>query len=649
MKRPLFWIGLTFLSITAVVCLFSDLLAVFLAFSTTSALLFLSQFKGKRQVFVILTAAALGAAFSLMLVYFESTKFAPFLTAKEPIYFEMELESVESDGIYNRLRGSGSISCGSDKISTLLTVIVYGEIRLTAGSTAFGTAHGAKLYNGAVYLTANGAISERENTSPSVSMWFWCWQQAISRRVKSLCRNESAAAILSAVLCGDRSDIPDEISGAFRQSGISHLLVVSGMHLVMVSSAFGWLTGFIRSKRLRALLIILFCWSFALLSGFGASVIRAAIMLSLMKAGELFGRRSDTITSLTASAIVMTLCEPRIISSASFLLSFSAVLGIATLQKPFTNAFLALLKPNGKLLSALISAFSCALSAQLATLPVLAFLFGFFPLWGAFANIFTVFLLSPMMLVGFFALLLSLVLPSAATALMGIASLLALIMLRIAKVFADLPFAQLSLTAFWQMVLIISLLFLLSYAVTNGVRGKAAALFTASAASVTVTLALLSVILGFNSVSVVLFSGGENAIIAKGGHAAILGVPQDEQEHRLLKETLCRLGVMKVDFLFVKEKELTANAADILKSYPDCRLVCNGNRASYVFAHSLGKNIYITPSDGVLLGERFESGNGTISISFSHASLLKSTQSCDIIGRYRPMLFLDSSLAGYIV
>ena len=129
-----------------------------------------------------------------------------------------------------------------------------------------------------------------------------------------------------ALLIGDRSGIDYETNTAFRLSGISHIIAVSGLH---VSILFSILYIFFGRRRLLLCVLgfpVLLC--FAAITGYSPSVVRACIMQGLMFLALLVNREYDPPTALGAAALIMLIVNPMVIVSISFQLSVGCMIGI---------------------------------------------------------------------------------------------------------------------------------------------------------------------------------------------------------------------------------------------------------------------------------------------------------------------------------
>lgn len=140
-------------------------------------------------------------------------------------------------------------------------------------------------------------------------------------------------AFLSAMLCGDKSEMSPSMKAAMYRSGLGHIFAVSGVHLVIVTGLFGFIAKrLIQIRKLETALLLVQIWGFALFAGLSVSVVRAAIMLTLSQTSYLFGRKSDTPNSLGLCIILLCLFKPYSALSPSLVLSFLAVLGLYSAQ-----------------------------------------------------------------------------------------------------------------------------------------------------------------------------------------------------------------------------------------------------------------------------------------------------------------------------
>ncbi len=191
---------------------------------------------------------------------------------------------------------------------------------------------------------------------------------------------EPQNAMAQALLLGRRSAMPAELTQAFRDTGASHILAISGLHvgvLLGISVAFSrWLLG--ARRQVYLLIPLLSIWGYAALSGMSPSVQRAAIMGSVYLLGVALGRQNSIAPALAAAAAVMAAIQPGILSDVSFQLSFTAMTGLVLIAPPIERWLLQVRSGLDEVSGwsrAMASAIAATVAATLGTLPLVAFYF----------------------------------------------------------------------------------------------------------------------------------------------------------------------------------------------------------------------------------------------------------------------------------
>lgn len=137
---------------------------------------------------------------------------------------------------------------------------------------------------------------------------------------------------LGAMLCGDKSEISAITRTKLYRSGIGHIFAVSGTHMVIISAFFGALFNlFIKNRKLRFIFMQMIIWSFALFAGFSPSVVRAAVMLTVLLLSDIFLRSGDSMNTLGWCALIMPLSNPYMVRDPSFLLSLSGAISMGVI------------------------------------------------------------------------------------------------------------------------------------------------------------------------------------------------------------------------------------------------------------------------------------------------------------------------------
>lgn len=220
---------------------------------------------------------------------------------------------------------------------------------------------------------------------------------------------KTETAFVNGILIGSRTQLPKQIQDDFNSVGLSHVVAVSGYNLTIIIALLAILT---RQKWKWLGLITSLCLiiSFVILTGAGASIMRAAIMSVIFLLGVYSGRNVRVEVCLALGLIITLLLDPRQLSSdLSWQLSFLSLTGIV-----FLTPKLARFLPGRGGIGLVMEILAVTLAAQIATLPLLALVFGRISLVAPLANIIVMPLIPLLMLGGFVCGLIGWFLPSLA-------------------------------------------------------------------------------------------------------------------------------------------------------------------------------------------------------------------------------------------
>ncbi|MGM9636412.1 MAG: ComEC/Rec2 family competence protein [Eubacteriales bacterium] len=195
----------------------------------------------------------------------------------------------------------------------------------------------------------------------------------IGLRIAS-CTDEDSAALIRALICGDKSSLSSGIRNRFTTLGISHLLAVSGMHIgVLIFALPLFLRSFRIGKKAGVLPLLGVAALYMAICSFSASVCRAFGMLLILELSVLIGRRRDSLTALFITTALITAFFPYRILDIGLLLSFLATFGILRIGFPLTMKIGT--RFHGPI-RACLSALALTYSAKLMTLPISVWYFG---------------------------------------------------------------------------------------------------------------------------------------------------------------------------------------------------------------------------------------------------------------------------------
>ncbi len=164
------------------------------------------------------------------------------------------------------------------------------------------------------------------------------WRIKLLKRLDYVTRQNEDAALLHTLLLGEKSSMSAEVKSAFRNSGASHLLAVSGMHVGLVYALLFILVGRLRvlgiPKRYLRLSLLPLIWVYAFLTGFGPSVIRAVFLITLLEVVRLTGRKVRPGNVLFICIFILLFAQPTLLFDLGFQLSDLATIGIIVFALP---------------------------------------------------------------------------------------------------------------------------------------------------------------------------------------------------------------------------------------------------------------------------------------------------------------------------
>ncbi len=235
-------------------------------------------------------------------------------------------------------------------------------------------------------------------------------------------------AVLRAALLGERA-VPSELKTRFRDAGISHLLAISGLHVGILTAALLCAFSLVPlSRRLVYPIIILILWGYVAVVGTAPSLVRAAIMATLILGSFTFQRTSRTLNALGIAGILWLLFSPASAFTPGYQLSFAATFGIVAGMRFCQKLVRDTPVSEHPVLRHLYNTASVSVTAFLSTLPAVTYHFAAVSLFGLIANLVVVTLMTGCMWLFFAAIVLQTIWPfPAAIAMHGSSSLLSAI------------------------------------------------------------------------------------------------------------------------------------------------------------------------------------------------------------------------------
>lgn len=258
-------------------------------------------------------------------------------------------------------------------------------------------------------------------------------------------------AFVSALTLGYKANLSDDVQEAFRASGTSHVLAVSGLHVgiiyLIISSLLSFLGTSGKKYILKQVIIVCCLWAYAFLTGLSVSVIRAAIMLSVFSFGNLLFRKGFSYNNLAVAAFIILMFRPMSLFEVGFQMSFAAVVAILFF-KPRIDSFYT---PRNKYMAKVWNLLTLSVAAQIGVFPLVLHYFGTFPTYFFMTNLLivplvgiVVYAILPVIFFAFFANSGFVVTNGLYAAGKWMLSFLSRLVLRIVYLFESLPFAQIT-------------------------------------------------------------------------------------------------------------------------------------------------------------------------------------------------------------
>lgn len=242
-------------------------------------------------------------------------------------------------------------------------------------------------------------IGERILSQPLMTVKFFLFSfKSQLARALALSLPEPKASFFQGFILNERGNISQTWLDKFSLVGLTHVIAISGSHIVVIIAIISALLVYFGLARPRTFwLVVIIISAYTLMIGAPASAVRSVIMASALLYAQKIGRLANSANAVIFAAALMALVNPKIIIfDVGFQLSFLAVLGLIYLE-PILRPKLSWL-PNFLNLPELVSV---SLAAQIATLPLIAFNFHRWSLLALLANLLVLPLVPLMMISGF--------------------------------------------------------------------------------------------------------------------------------------------------------------------------------------------------------------------------------------------------------
>lgn len=245
------------------------------------------------------------------------------------------------------------------------------------------------------------------------------------------------AGLLNGMLIGVREGLNDDVKKAFSDSGLTHIMAVSGMNVAFIVFPLAFIFKKLHIKKIKTnILIMLFLIIFVFITGFSPSVLRAVIMAITILIGQIIMRDSDAISCVALSALILLLVNPYYLFDIGFQLSYLATISIILFYKSIKEFI-----KNWRIPGAISDVLSVTIAAQIGVIMIIAFYFNKVSLVSILSNLFVVPVVEVVTILGFAMAILGQVSVILSQIIGCINYLLLSFILFVTKFSASLPFA----------------------------------------------------------------------------------------------------------------------------------------------------------------------------------------------------------------
>ena len=411
--------------------------------------------------------------------------------------------------------------------------------------------------------------------------------------------NSPNLEILGGIVFGDDAVAPPEnIKQSFINSGLLHILAASGMNVAFIFSFFFLFLSLLRiNYKINIFTGIIMVLIYSLMTGLGASVVRATFMLLFVLIGKLIDRDANSISLLGFVAFLMLLYNPMYINDVGFQLSFIVTFGLLVMT-PF------LIKSGNRIINWIIGTVSIPIIAQLWVIPLQLFYFNNIGLYSVFANIMSVPLLSIISFGGFISSLFSTIIPGYMLQIFdNILNPMISILVSISDFWGNLPYATLSTThpSVLQLLLYYAILLNITALLNEKIREKYLKILKYTLTTLILTLLISNISIPNHNLEITLFDvGNADAFRIKTPQNKYLMIDTGKngynggksQAEILILKYLKDRGIKNIDTIIVThfDNDHCGGTTDLIKMINVNKVYVNSlNHESYA-----AKNIYKT-------------------------------------------------------
>ena len=302
-------------------------------------------------------------------------------------------------GRCNQILSPGKLVISSPHLCTYLQI--PDSMKVSVGDSLSGlirlyplqTSHNRHDFNYNNYLQHQGIqakgfpVGEIHKTGHSQDLYSVCHmiRNNLATKLQQVIPDSMTYKLLAALCLGCRQEITPDTKELFQNTGTIHILAISGLHIGAIFAFFLCLLRLFHFKSRKSRLILIpLIWFVACITGLSPSACRAATILSFITIGEVFKQETIPLNAIAAAAFFSLLINPELLYSVSFQMSYAAYTGIILIYP------LMRIKKMHKFFRPLYTLLCISFSAQVMTLPIMAYYFHSISLNSIFINLIAV-------------------------------------------------------------------------------------------------------------------------------------------------------------------------------------------------------------------------------------------------------------------
>ncbi len=237
------------------------------------------------------------------------------------------------------------------------------------------------------YLRSDNWKIIHQNNDISIFAYASNIRKMLITKMEEMGVKDKQLSVASALILGYKNEIDAQLKSAYSSAGAMHVLAVSGLHVgiifLILNQVFQFFNKIKYGNYIKGILIILFLWAYALLTGLSPSVMRAATMFSFIVAAKTTNSNANFFNTLAASALLLLIINPFLLMEVGFQLSYLAVIGIVVIQPWVYSLFYT----KWWLLDKIWELTAVSIAAQVATFPLGLYYFHQFPNYFLLSNL----------------------------------------------------------------------------------------------------------------------------------------------------------------------------------------------------------------------------------------------------------------------